>query len=84
MEFFFVAGRLSQSLVDSSACKKLFADECQAAAFDNANGLCATLMGSGPNPGEERSSCKTAEEAREIFKSVVKDSCAIFMAGAFP
>lgn len=77
-------GRLTQQVVDTEECKTLFANECQAAAFDNAHGLCTVLMGSGPSLGQEKEGCKSAEQARDIFKESVQKSCDKFMAGAFP
>lgn len=76
--------RLTQQVVNTEECKSLFASECQAAAFDNAHGLCSVLMGNGPNPGEEMAGCETAEQARNVFKKSVKEACDKFMAGAFP
>lgn len=81
---YFLVGRLTQQVANTEKCKTLFANECQAAAFDNANGLCAILMGSGPSVGEEKTGCSSAEQARDIFKKSVKESCDKFIAGAFP
>ncbi|GMH41929.1 hypothetical protein BSKO_09848 [Bryopsis sp. KO-2023] len=76
--------RLTQEAVEREECRELFSSECQAAAFDNADGLCSILMGNGPNPGEEQDGCSDAEQARSVFKASVKQSCDKFLNGAFP